>query len=103
VTSLVTGVSGLRLAGDAVLDLWDGDASGGGDRSAARREVLASSTLMTGWYLTFAGSLEGRGDVPTPLPQDAVADGRLVEAVSHDLRSEDGQATATAGGRVSTG
>ena len=43
VTGLVTGVAGLRLAGDAVLDLWQrDDGSAGGDRErrtagAARR------------------------------------------------------------------
>jgi hypothetical protein len=33
VTSLVTGVVGLRLAGDAVLDLWQHDDEAGGDRN----------------------------------------------------------------------
>ena len=36
-TSLVTGVVGLRLAGDAVLDLWQPDDAAGGDRAAARQ------------------------------------------------------------------
>jgi len=39
----VTGVAGLRLAADALLDLWDETGAGGGDRSAARRELLAES------------------------------------------------------------
>jgi uncharacterized membrane protein YccC len=45
VTSLVTGVVGLRLAGDAVLDLWrqDGSGDGDGDRTAARQELVAST------------------------------------------------------------
>ena len=42
VTALVTGVAGLRLAADAVLELWRGDGADGGDRAAARRELLAA-------------------------------------------------------------
>jgi uncharacterized membrane protein YccC len=96
VTSLVTGVSGLRLAADAVLDLWRGDAADGGDRVGARRELVAGAEHMTGWYRNFAAGLEGRGPVPVPLARDERADGRLIEAVSRDLRTADGQASATA-------
>jgi Fusaric acid resistance protein-like len=95
VSSLVTGVVGLRLAGDAVLDLWR---AGGddGDRAPARRELLATSEQVTGWYRGFAGSLTGRGPVPAPLARDAPAGERLVGAVGHDLLGEDGAATDTA-------
>jgi uncharacterized membrane protein YccC len=96
VTALVTGVVAVRLAGDAVLQLWDGDVSDGGDRSAARRELLSGSDMVRGWYARFAESLVGRGTVPEALQDNAVADGRLVDAVSHDLRDEDGNASATA-------
>ena len=96
VTSLVTGVVGLRLAGDAVLDLWNGDGDIGAERAAARRELLAASTEMTRWYDAFAGSLTGNGEVPEPRPMDPDADDRLVAAVDADLRGEDGHATSTA-------
>jgi fusaric acid resistance family protein len=99
VTGLVTGVAGVRLAADAVLELWDGDGSAGGDRSAARQELQSSAGLMTGWYEHFAASLAGAEPVPEPLPADEVADGRLVDAVARDLRDSDGHATA-AGVRV---
>jgi len=95
VTSLVTGVAGVRLAADAVLDLWDDGAARGGDRSAARRELLTAAEHLTGWYGHFAGSLTGAEVVPDPLATDQVADGRLVEAVANDLRDSDGHATAT--------
>jgi len=95
VTSLVTGVAGVRLAADAVLDLWDDGAARGGDRSAARRELLSAAEHMTGWYDHFAGSLTGAEHVPEPLPPDQVADGRLVQAVARDLGDRDGHATAT--------
>jgi Fusaric acid resistance protein-like len=96
VTSLVTGVVGLRLAGDAVLDLWRQDGSDDGDRAAARHELVESTEQMTRWYRDFAVSLTGDGRLPDPLEPDPGADQRLVAAVSHDLRGDDGQATATA-------
>jgi uncharacterized membrane protein YccC len=95
VTSLVTGVLGLRLAGDAVLELWRRDGAADGDRSAAQRELLTSAERMSDWYDAFAASLVGGGSVPDPLAADATGVGRLIEAVRSDLRSEDGQATAT--------
>jgi hypothetical protein len=103
VTSLVTGVAGLRLAGDAVLDLWQRENSAGGDRTAARRELLAGAGQITDWYDGFASSLTGQVSVPEPLPADDAADLRLVDAVSRDLRSDDGEATATGVRMIWTG
>jgi hypothetical protein len=103
VTSLVTGVVGLRLAGDAVLDLWRQDGSGDGDRTAARQELFTSTEQMTRWYRDFAGGLTGDGRLPEPLKPDPLADQRLVDAVSHDLRGDDGQATGTAVRMIWTG
>src|SRR4051812_24312716 len=96
VTSLITGVVGLRLAGDAVLDLWQSDGSADGERAAARRELLASTEALTGWYENFSASLTGRAQVPEPQAHDATADGRLARAVAEDMRVDDGQANATA-------
>jgi hypothetical protein len=95
IAGLVTGVTGVRLAADAVLDLWDGNGARGGDRSAARRELVSAAGNMTSWYDHFAASLTGREEVPDPLAPDQVADGRLVAAVGQDLRDSDGNATAT--------
>jgi uncharacterized membrane protein YccC len=96
-TTLVTGVVGLRLAGDAVLDLWQRDGGAAvGDREAARQELLATARLIEGWYDDFGGALLGQGQIADPLPHDKDADGRFVEAVRHDLRTQDGLATATA-------
>ena len=94
--TLVTGVAGVRLAADAVLELWDG---GGpppaGDRSAAGRELLQAADHLRSWYNRFAASLAGAADVPEALPPDSVADGRLIDAVATDLQDGDGHATAT--------
>jgi uncharacterized membrane protein YccC len=103
VTSLLTGVVVLRLAGDAVLDLWEGARSADGDRAAARRELLEISELMTEWYGGFAASLIGQVAVPEPLVHDESAARRLIEAVAHGLRGEQGEATATAVRMIWTG
>ncbi len=50
---------------------------------------------LTGWYGHFAAALTRGEPVPAPLPQGSVADGRLVDAVTRDLRNADGHATAT--------
>jgi hypothetical protein len=96
VTALVNGVSGLRLAGDAVLDLWQRDDAADGDRSAAREALLGAAARIEDWYTAFAAGLSGRATVPTPLDHDARADERLLDAVTRDLRRKDGRASATA-------
>jgi hypothetical protein len=96
-SSLVTGVVALRLSADAVLDLWqrdDGQAIG--DRAAARQELLSETGRVQRWYESLAACLAGQGDLPEPLPHDKDADNRFIEAVRHDLRAQDGKATATA-------
>ena len=97
VTGLVTGVAGLRLEADAVLDLWRGDdGQAGGDVAAARHEILSNADRVTGWYDGLATTLITGGEVPQPLAHDTAADGRLVRAVRRDLLGDDGRASATA-------
>ena len=97
VTTLVTGVAGVRLAADAVVELWsvDGEArNSDGDREAARRELLGAASSLTSWFDRFAASLAGAAEVPDPLPADGAADERLVDAVSADLTDAEGRSTA---------
>jgi hypothetical protein len=97
VSGLVTGVVGLRIAADAVLDLWQSDdGSSGGDRAAARQLLLASTQAVTGWYEGFAASLTSGSSVPEPVAQDQEADDDLVDAVRRDLRTVDGKSNAVA-------
>ena len=97
VAGLVTGVAGLRLEADAVLDLWRGDTGqAGGDVAAARREILGTAARVTGWYDALATTIITGGELPQPLAHDRAADGRLVRAVRRDLPGDDGRATATA-------
>src|SRR5258708_40073033 len=75
VTRLVTGVAGLRLAADAVLALWQrGDGQAGGDRTAARREILATTERVRNWYDDLAHNLVGQRELREPLAHDKVAD-----------------------------
>jgi uncharacterized membrane protein YccC len=104
VAGLVTGVVGLRLAADAVLDLWRrGGSPAGEDRADARAQLLATSHRLTGWYEDLAAGLAGTGPVPDPLPNDDAADGRLIDAIRRDLRGPDGRASRTAVRMIWTG
>ena len=94
---LVTGVAGLRLEADAVLDLWRGDdGQSGGDVTAVRQEILATADRVTGWYDGLATTIITGGELPQPLAHDTAADSRLARAVRRDLLGDDGRASATA-------
>lgn len=104
ITRLVSGVTALRLAADAVLDLWQRDEDPiADDRASARMELLRSVEHIRNWYDDLAGSLDGERTIPPTLERDPEADDRLVRAVQHDLRDEDGKATATAVRMIWTG
>ena len=104
VAGLVTGVVGLRLEADAILDLWrDDDGQAGGDAAAARHEILGTAERVTGWYNGLATTMITGGELPRPLAHDTAADGRLVRAVRHDLPGDDGRASATAVRMIWTG
>src|SRR5262249_6661731 len=73
VAGLVTGVVGLRLEADAVLDLWrGGDGQAGGDVAAARHEILGTAERVAGWYDGLATTLTtARGRTPAPAHRQA--------------------------------
>jgi hypothetical protein len=96
-SGLVTGVAGLRLEADAVLDLWRGDdGQAGSDVAAARHEILGTAERVTGWYDGLATTMITGGELPQPLADDQAADGRLIRAVRRDLLGDDDRASATA-------
>ncbi|MGW1209469.1 FUSC family protein [Streptomyces sp. NPDC002499] len=97
-TTLVTGVVGLRLAADAVLGLWQrsDEQPAGSDRADARLVLLGTADGVSGWYRTLASGLDEGAPVPTPMPPDPAAEARLVASLRHDLRDENGRATDTA-------
>ena len=95
-TGLVNGVAGLRLAAEAVLDLWvAGGDQAAGSRQAARAELTAVAGAVAGWYESLGLALARRAPVPAPLPSDGAAAARLVAAVARDLRDRDGNASGT--------
>ncbi|WP_344666867.1 FUSC family protein [Catenulispora yoronensis] len=96
-TTLVTGVVVLRLAADAVLELWRRSPTGlpAADRAAAQKELLVLAERILRWYENLAEGLEGGAAVPEPQPSDHRTTVRLAEAVRRDLYDPDGQATAT--------
>lgn len=104
VTTLMSGAGGLRLAADAVLELWQReDGASRGDRATAREELLQASAAISGWYDDLAQSLLAVATPRAPLDRDAEAGGRLIEAVRHDLRAESGESSATAVRMIWTG
>jgi uncharacterized membrane protein YccC len=104
VTASVTGVAGVRLVGDAILDLWmNHSVAADGDRAAARRELGSSTKLLSDWYRDLARQLVGQHPLPEPLRGDSIAAGQLVDAVRRDLSDESGRATSTAVRMIWTG
>lgn len=97
-TTLVTGIVGLRLAGDAVLELWRraDDRDTGTDRAEARLVILGAAGHVAGWYRDLAAALGRAAPVPEPLPRDPTAEGRLVASLRPDLADDRGQPSATA-------
>jgi hypothetical protein len=94
VTTLVTGVTGLRLAADAVTGLWV-TITPDGDRRRAAEHMTRMSIAVAEWYDALAATL-GRGDpLPSPRPLDTANAAQLLDDVRADLTDGDGAATET--------
>jgi uncharacterized membrane protein YccC len=96
VSAWVTGIAGLRLASDAIVEIWRAQAPVEGDRAAARRALDESADSLDTWYRSLADRLVAAEEPPAPAPADPSLDGRLADAVTQDLSDESGSATATA-------
>ncbi|HTJ34071.1 MAG TPA: FUSC family protein [Dactylosporangium sp.] len=68
---LVGGVVGLRLAADAVLDLWSRARDATPGLTADRSRLRESGGEVAGWYVGLAAALTGTASVPEPLPPGA--------------------------------
>ena len=104
-TTLVTGVVGLRLAADAVVSLWRdaGVERVDVERTDAGAQILGTATRVTDWYRDLAAGLDRHSPVPGPVPLDPAAAARLVESVRQDLSDDGGQPTPTAVRLIWTG
>lgn len=98
-TTLVTGVVAVRIAADAVLELWEqftDDQLPLNDRAAAHSQLVALAERVRQWYATLAGSFEQHSQAPDPLTPDHTIKAQLIEAVRRDLHDSAGRATPTA-------
>ncbi|MFE0512970.1 FUSC family protein [Streptomyces sp. NPDC058964] len=97
-TTLVTGIVGLRLAADAVLGLWQRAAvrHAGTDRADARMVLLGAAGRVSGWYRDLAVSLARNSPVRAPMPRNPAAEATLVASLRRELRDDDGRASDTA-------
>lgn len=97
-TTLVTGVVGLRLAADAVLALWwhAGQARLDAEGAEARLELLRAAEQVSAWYRSLAEGIDRHLPAPEPVGRNPGSVARLVESVRRDLRDEGGGATANA-------
>jgi uncharacterized membrane protein YccC len=103
-TRLVNGVVFLRLAADAVLDLWQRDDDPAVTaRAAARTELLSSTRRLVDWYDALAAGLTGARPLPLPLARDELATTRLIDALRLDLARSDGRTRGTAARMIWTG
>jgi uncharacterized membrane protein YccC len=87
VASLLTGVAGLRLTAQAVSDLWSTSQTARIDVPRAQLEVIVLTERVTNWFAAMAHAMTSAGTVPRALSRDGTADGRLVEALAHDLET----------------
>jgi uncharacterized membrane protein YccC len=95
VSATVTGVAGVRLAADAVLELWRGQAPARTGHASTRLALLDPMERLERWYATLAEQLVAIGPLPEPEPGDPSADDELAAAVRDDLDGPaDGLATA---------
>ncbi|MFI9650435.1 FUSC family protein [Streptomyces sp. NPDC052040] len=95
-TTLVTGVVGLRLAADAVMGLWQGERSAAADRADACLVLRGAAGRVSGWYEELADCLDRRTPAPEPLPRGAAGEAGLVASVRRDLSGTQDQHAATA-------
>lgn len=95
VSATVTGVAGVRLAADAILELWRGEAPARSDHASTRQALLDPMERLERWYAELAEQLVALGPLPEPDQADPTASDELAAAVRDDLDGpEDAMATA---------
>ena len=96
ITGLVSGVTALRIAGTALLELWRHDDGQSGEDSAnAQAEVRAAGERVRRWYEELGAGIATGTGIPEPLEPDVAANTRLVEALRRDLGAGSGEPNPT--------
>ena len=96
VSASVGGVAGVRLASDAILELWQRQETTEDERAGARRTLEDSVAGLAGWYEQLATSLVAREPLPAPVPADPEDRHRLADVVADDLGDGSGHIVARA-------
>lgn len=84
VTALVTGVAGVRLASDAIVDVWQGQHPLTGDLDGARQVLEALASQLERWFGELGDDLVRRAVTPRPLEPDTALEQSLAEAIARD-------------------
>ena len=95
-TGLVNGVLALRVAADAVVDLWERDGPLAAGDEDVRAELRGIELGVVGWYEIFASALGGVGRIPDPLDESSTGIDRLAGVVAAGLAHADGGRMETA-------
>ncbi len=98
VSALVTGVAGVRLASDAIVETWRGQHPVDSDLDGARDALLLLADRLARWYGDLGRELLDRERPPDPLPHDERLEQRLADAVARSLRT--GSMDAATGIRI---
>ncbi|MDR6972363.1 FUSC family protein [Leifsonia shinshuensis] len=97
VSASVTGVAGVRLASDAILELWRGQPPVDPHTAEAREALNDALDRLESWYRELAARLLARGPLPEPVPSDPTMVARLAGAVlESQAHSADMHDSATA-------
>ncbi|WP_431219605.1 FUSC family protein [Leifsonia xyli] len=94
VSASVTGVAGVRLASDAIVELWGGQPAADRHTAEARSALDDALAGLETWYRRMAEQLVALGPLPQPVPTDPTMVTRLAAAVVDRAEDADDMVTA---------
>lgn len=96
VSASATGVAGVRLASDAIMELWRGQPPRDVHTAAAREALTEAFGRLDDWYRELAAGLVAGGPLPEPAPADPSMVRRLAGALLSGDGAEDAEDVPTA-------
>lgn len=84
VTALVSGVAGVRLAGDSIVDVWQRQDAAAADVTDARAALEQLTARLSAWYTELGRDLLSRSPSPEPLAPDPALEQQLARAATSD-------------------